>query len=935
MKTRNLNLTGLISLCAIAAVFAFASQPALAAEEHPYLPSQSLIGVSSEAIGSSGVATDSHGDTYVSEYLQDKVTVYSPTGSVITEFPVAAAKGFGPSSLAVDSSGDVYVQIFNRSVTKFKPSSFPPTTATTYEVDKTAGTEGVIVPNSAEAHAVAIDPANQDLYIAEAKHIASYTSKGALISATIGQAVVSSPEYYGVDVYGPNGDVYVIDKAHSAAYVLDPTGAEILAKTKFTSASAANLYDLAVDQSDGDFYVMSSTLFQESTTSVVDEFGSSGAYVSKLPSAFGASLRLQGIRGPSDIAVDNGGDVFVASGDPAQGKDSVYAFGPLAAAPVEDKLTIASDGNGAGKLTCEVNGAFEECASQYPEGTQVTLTGAAEAGSVFAGWSAGSGAASSCARSGSCTFTLTADSSLDATYLLENTLALREMGTGTGTVTSEPAGLECGLTCEAIFTHNQTVTLSAAPSEGKIGGWTGCESVSGPGEEKCAVQVTAAKLVTVQFDAEPLLTVSKEGTGAAEGRVSSTPAGIDCGGECSDPIPIGETIVLEEHGEGGSFEGWTGCTSEAQGKCEVLMSAAKQVRAKFAAPAPADFKLQAQVAGGGEIVSQHGTLACTEGAAASLCEEQVAASATVKLKAQAESGWVLEEWTEGPCAGAKATSCEFTMPSHDVGVGAKFSVSHQHKLAVVKFGEGGVKTATSPGLTCGPAQLECVAEFNEGTHVVLEESPAAGYQFAGWIGCKVKSSTTCEVEASRDLEVAAIFLKEGPIGKEGPAGGIGPLGPVGPGGSPGQPGAVGAPGEPGAVGAPGAAGAQGVPGAAGNQGPAGSQGPTGKPGTVELVTCQIVRRNGARVRKCATKQVPGPVTLTVAGSSARATLSRHGAVYALGIANGDPHGRLRMRLQPLRRLRPGRYTLTLVTGSGTHERIRSERFTLTGPLVLR
>jgi hypothetical protein len=944
MNARDLKLTGLISLCAIGAVFASASQPALAAEEHPYLPAQSLIGVFSEAVGSSGLATDSHGDIYVSEYLQDKVAVYSPAGGVITEFAVTAAKGFGPSSLAVDSSGDVYVQIYNRSVTKFKPSAFPPTAATTYEIDKTAGTEGVIVPNSGEAHAVAVDPANQDLYVAEAKHIASYTPKGVLISATIGESVVPSPTYWGVDVYGPSGDVYVIDKAHSAAYVLNPAGTEILSTRQFTAASAENLFDLAVDQSNGDFYVMSSRPNEEGTTSIVDEFSAGGAYVSRLPQEFGASLHLQGIRGPSDIAVDNGesspngGDVFVASRDAAHGKGSVYAFGPLAG-PVEHKLTVASGGNGAGKLTCEVNHAFEECASEYPEGTQITLTGTAEAGSVFAGWSEGTGAASACAGSGSCTFTLTADSSVGATYLLENTLALRETGTGTGTVTSEPAGLDCGLTCEAVFSHNRAVTLSAAPHEGRVGGWSGCESVTGPGEEKCTVQVTTAKIVTVQFDAEPVLTVAREGTGAAEGRVTSTPPGIDCGGECTLPVPIGDTVLLEEQVEGGgSFSGWTGCTSEPEGKCEVLMSAAKEVRAKFTAPAPAEFKLQAQVTGGGEVVSQPGTIACKEGAATGLCEEEVTSSTTVKLEAQAEAGWALEEWTEGPCAGTSVTSCEFTMPSHDVSVAAKFAVSHQHKLAVVKFGEGDVKTATPPGLTCGPAQLECAAEFDEGAHVVLEESPASGYQFAGWIGCKVKTSMTCEVEASRDLEVAAIFLKEGSAGKEGPAGGVGPQGPAGPAGSPGQKGAVGAvgaAGEPGAAGAPGAAGSQGAAGAAGAQGPTGPQGPAGKPGTVALVTCQIVRQKGARVRKCTTKQVPGPVTLRATGSSARATLSRDGDVYAVGIAYGRPFGGLRMRLSPLRRLRPGRYTLTLIAGSGAHEQIRSEGFTLTGPRALR
>jgi len=178
-----------------------------------------------------------------------------------------------------------------------------------------------------------------------------------------------------------------------------------------------------------------------------------------------------------------------------------------------------------------------------------------------------------------------------------------------------------------------------------------------------------------------------------------------------------------------------------------------------------------------------------------------------------------------------------------------------------------------------------------------------------------------------DLEVAAIFLKEASAGNEGPAGKAGPQGLAGREGSTGQPGAAGAPGE------PGPAGAAGVAGAPGGPGPAGPQGPTGKPGTVELVTCQIVRRRGVRVRKCSTKQVPGPVTLTATGSGARVTLSRRGAVYAVGIAQGRPHGRLRMRLDAFRRLRAGRYTLTLITGSGAHERVRSERFTITGSAV--
>lgn len=931
MNARSLAVTGLLFACLIVGSLAFASVPASASaeEEHPYLPSRSLIDVFADSVSSSGFVTDSNGDVYVSEYLANKVAVYSPTGALITEFAVTAPKGFGPSSLAVDSSGAVYVQVYNRGVTKYKPSAFPPTAATTYAVDKTAGAEGVIVANSLEAHAVAIDPANQELFVAETKHIATYDTKGKLISSTIGESVVSGPNYYGVDVYGANGDVYVVDRAHASAYVLNPAGTEILGRTHFAAAAAPNVFDLAVDQSNGDFFVPSSVPLQEETTAAADEFDASGKYVSQVPTTFGGTLRLEGIQGPADVAVDNGasspnaGDVFVASHDKAHASDSVYAFGPRVASPTKKKLSVTHGGNGIGQVSCEVNRAFEECAAEYAAGSEVVLTGSASPGSEFVGWRGGSEAGSACTGKGPCAARLTADSGVEAVFLLENTLAVEKAGSGTGSVASEPAGIACGSTCEAVLPHNQTVTLTATPEEGKVGGWTGCESVSGPAGEKCTIQITAAKIVSVEFVAEPVLTVAKTGTGAAEGRITSVPAGIDCGSECSHAEPLGETVVLEEHAEGTTFAGWSGCTSEAEGKCDVLMSKAREVKAGFTAPAPATFTLGAGVTGHGEVQSEGGTIACKEGAGQ--CSEEVSSAAAVKLQASPEAGWVLEEWTEGPCAGSKSAICEFTMPSHRVLVAAKFGVSHDHTLTVVKFGEGAVSSTQPAGLSCPAGQLECGAEFAEGQKVVLSESPSAGYQFAGWIGCRVRTATSCEVEMSRDLEVAAVFLKEGNAGERGPQGergAPGPEGPRGPAGAEGHEGVRGSTGE------AGASGSSGPVGPAGPEGPAGPPGLAGKAGTVELVTCEVVHVKGAKVRRCTIKQFPGPVKLKTTGSAARVTISRHGAVYAVGTARRGPGGRLRLRISSLRRLRPGRYTLTMIHGSGAQERISSETYLL-------
>ena len=120
-------------------------------------------------------------------------------------------------------------------------------------------------------------------------------------------------------------------------------------------------------------------------------------------------------------------------------------------------------------------------------------------------------------------------------------------------------------------------------------------------------------------------------------------------------------------------------------------------------------------------------------------------------------------------------------------------------------------------------------------------------------------------------------------------------------------------------------GADGAAGAQGPAGPAGARGPAVPPGKVQIVTCKKVGKK----QKCTTKTVSGTVTFTT--SSARATLSRHGVVFAAGTASAGEHGRMSLRLISLRKLRPGRYTLTLISGSGRHERIHSEAFTLSAP----
>jgi hypothetical protein len=216
-------------------------------------------------------------------------------------------------------------------------------------------------------------------------------------------------------------------------------------------------------------------------------------------------------------------------------------------------------------------------------------------------------------------------------------------------------------------------------------------------------------------------------------------------------------------------------------------------------------------------------------------------------------------------------------------------------LTVFITGEGEV-TSTPAGLTCSTA--ECTDEF-EGEVTLTAAKAAAGYEFAGWLGCTPTSATTCRVERTATTEVTAVFLK---AGKEGAAGNEGKAGATGP------------------TGEKGAGGAAGVQGPAG---PPGAQGPAGPAGKVELVTCKKVKGK----QHCTTKLVSGTVNFTTTGLAAQATLSRHGVVYAAGTARSS-HGHMSLRLLPVHRLQPGKYTLTLLSGAGKHETIRSESFTL-------
>ena len=158
-------------------------------------------------------------------------------------------------------------------------------------------------------------------------------------------------------------------------------------------------------------------------------------------------------------------------------------------------------------------------------------------------------------------------------------LTVGTTGDGAGIVTSSPPGITCGTACAQSYSSGTMVTLMAAPASRSVfTGWSGCDSVDGT---TCFVTMNAAASVTARFDLERF-TLTARTSGLGRGTVTSDPAGIACGADCSEAFVSGTTVTLTARAALGSiFTGWSGCDAVSSGRCTVTMNAGRSVTATF------------------------------------------------------------------------------------------------------------------------------------------------------------------------------------------------------------------------------------------------------------------------------------------------------------------------------------------------------------------
>lgn len=441
-------------------------------------------------------------------------------------------------------------------------------------------------------------------------------------------------------------------------------------------------------------------------------------------------------------------------------------------------VTITPNGNGSGSvqsapagIACTVTGgvASGTCSADFAAGTVVTLTPTSGATSSFGGWSG------SCSGSGNCQLVADGAKPVTASFSqLVFPISVSGGGTGSGTVTSSPAGISCtivngvatGGTCQASFPAGVAVGLTATPGANQsFTGWNG--SCTGAGS--CALTMTGSRAVTATFTPNTFTIQVGPGAGTGSGTVTSAPAGINCTiqggntiGSCTANFNPGAAVTLTATPSGASsFTGWGGACTGTSNCIFPFLDGPKTVTANFGQVILHPVTVTGGGNGSGTVTSTpSGINGCviTNGVAAGTgCSASFPQGTALTLQVTPSPGSGFSGWS-GACAGAG--TCQFTVNAPATAT-ASFTQG-AFILTVNGAGNGnGTVTSVPAGINCtivaGAALSGCSSSFTSGANVTLTATPSGGgHSFSGW-GAPCAGTGTCQVTMSGPQAVSAAF----------------------------------------------------------------------------------------------------------------------------------------------------------------------------------
>jgi Divergent InlB B-repeat domain/Bacterial Ig-like domain (group 2) len=420
-------------------------------------------------------------------------------------------------------------------------------------------------------------------------------------------------------------------------------------------------------------------------------------------------------------------------------------------------LTVTVNGDGtvtSNPIGIECPGT---CDTEFPTGTSVTLLPHAGPTGAFGTWSG------NCTGSAACTVAMSANRTVNATFVAGATLTVNVLSPG-GRVSSSPAGLtNCADSCSANFAVDTTVTLTAsAVPGGAFTGWGGFCAFRGT-SPTCQVPLTTNQTVTANFTLKTFrlnVTVATPAGTSGQGAVGEIGGPtIACfgAGTCSTDIGQGTSVSLVATPQAGNrFLNWSGgpCNGQTTLTCRTFnMTANASITALFRASTG----VQVLRAGNGAGTVTGAGFNCGVD-----CFESVFTGTSVSLTATPAIGSSFTGWSGDVCNGVTTGPCVFAAAGVSETVGATFQLKKQ-QLTVTSRPSGNVVNGVSlPGgatIDCGSGGAVCGGVFDYGTPVTLQATPNAGFAFVNWTGtaCVGSTNATCAFALKANVSVTPNF----------------------------------------------------------------------------------------------------------------------------------------------------------------------------------
>ncbi len=338
------------------------------------------------------------------------------------------------------------------------------------------------------------------------------------------------------------------------------------------------------------------------------------------------------------------------------------------------RYTLSATAPSGGSINGSGLGCGTTCSAAVDSGAAVAVTAQAGTGFTFSRWTS-----AACAGQGAtCTFTMSADTGPLAAAFTRNryTISLTTSGNAQYTVTggSTPGGFWCPggdpNDCSETYDYGTTVTLTMNPqfaAQTTIA-WTGCSRVPTP--TTCEVFVDATKTINADFTLPMYglgLTVNGNGGGSV---TSPLTGGVDCPGDCAEPIMHGTWVRLEAFPNAVSTVTWGGCDSANGNNCYIYsMDRGRSITATFST-GPIHVNITSTYGGNGRVTSSPGGVCCGSGCVVQRCDANFLPGTNVVLTQTATAGF-FASWDY--CTSQSGGNCNVTTGTFTRTINANFS----------------------------------------------------------------------------------------------------------------------------------------------------------------------------------------------------------------------------------------------------------------------